>query len=197
MSSSQQERLSQIDSRLQQLVEEKELLINERNKILAEQEIELAKHFNQHVSPEAKIDLFISYFKGRSDVFPFRWESKNGRSGYSPACWSEWKPKICNKPRVSCTECSNQNFKQYDQQSIFDHLKGNQTIGIYPLLEDNSTHILVADFDKEDWIESIRAFSEACEFYQIQHIIERSRSGNGGHIWIFFAQSIEAPKQES
>ncbi len=194
MSSSQKERLSQIDNRLRQLVEEKEILINERNKILAEQEIELAKHFNQHVSPEAKIDLFISYFKGRSDVYPFRWESKNARSGYSPACWNEWKPKICNKPRVSCTECSNQNFKQYDQQSIFDHLKGNQTIGIYPLLEDNTTHILAADFDKQDWIESVHAFSEACEFYQVHHIVEKSRSGNGGHVWIFFAQSVEASK---
>ncbi|GFD85516.1 DEAD/DEAH box helicase [Alteromonas sp. KUL150] len=169
-------------------------MLNERNSILAQQEVELAKHFNQHVSPKAKVDLFISYFKGRNDVYPFRWESQNGRSGYSPACWNEWKPKVCNKPRISCTECSNQQFKHYDGQAIFDHLKGNQTIGIYPLLENNTTHILAADFDKDDWIHSVKAFSEACDFYKVPHIIERSRSGNGGHVWIFFSQAIEAVK---
>lgn len=194
MSSSLSDRLLEIDNQLQRLAEEKESLLNERNSILAQQEVELAKHFNQHVSPEAKVDLFISYFKGRNDVYPFRWESQNGRSGYSPACWNEWKPKVCNKPRISCTECSNKQFKHYDGQAIFDHLKGNQTIGIYPLLENNTTHILAADFDKDDWIHSVKAFSEACDFYKVPHIIERSRSGNGGHVWIFFSQAIEAAK---
>ncbi|WP_233520503.1 TOTE conflict system archaeo-eukaryotic primase domain-containing protein [Flocculibacter collagenilyticus] len=194
MSGSLSDRLLEIDNRLLQLAEEKELLLNERNSILAQQEVELAKHFNQHVSPEAKVDLFISYFKGRNDVYPFRWESQNGRSGYSPACWNEWKPKVCNKPRISCTECSNQQFKHYDGQAIFDHLKGNQTIGIYPLLENNTSHILAVDFDKDDWIHSVKAFSEACDFYKVPHIIERSRSGNGGHVWIFFSQAVEATK---
>lgn len=194
VSSSLSDRLFEIDNRLRQLAEEKELLLNERNSILAQQEVELAKHFNQHVSPEAKVDLFISYFKGRNDVYPFRWESQNGRSGYSPACWNEWKPIVCNKPRISCTECSNQQFKQFDGQVIFGHLKGNHTIGIYPLLENNTTHILAADFDKEDWIHSVKAYSEACDFYKVPHIIERSRSGNGGHVWIFFSQAVEAAK---
>lgn len=186
------ERLSQIDNRLQKLAEEKQLLVAERNNILSQQETELAKYFNLHATPEAKIDLFISYFKGRSEVYPFRWESKNGRSGYSPACWNEWKPKLCNKPKISCTECTNQNFKHYDQQAIFDHLKGNQTIGIYPLLENNTTHILAADFDKEDWFESVKAYTKACDTLNIPHIIEKSRSGNGGHVWIFFAEPVEA-----
>ncbi|MCF6146072.1 MULTISPECIES: TOTE conflict system archaeo-eukaryotic primase domain-containing protein [Pseudoalteromonas] len=194
VSSSLSDRLLDIDNRLQRLAEEKESLLNERNNILAQQEVELAKHFNQHVSPEAKVNLFISYFKGRNDVYPFRWQSKNGRSGYSPACWNEWKPKICDKPKISCTECSNQHFKHYDGQAIFDHLKGNQTIGIYPLLENNRTHILATDFDKEDWIHCVKAFAEACDFYKVPHIIERSRSGNGGHVWIFFSQAVEATK---
>ncbi len=186
------EKLSKIDNRLQKLAEEKQRLTVERNDILAQQETELAEHFNLHATPEAKIDLFISYFKGRSDVYPFRWESKNGRSGYSPACWNEWKPKLCNKPKISCTECNNQNFKHYDQHAIFDHLKGKQTIGIYPLLEDNTTHILAADFDKDDWVESVNAFAKACDSLSIPYIIERSRSGNGGHVWIFFAEAVAA-----
>lgn len=114
MSSSLSDRLLEIDNRLQQIAEEKESLLDECNSILVQQEVELAKHFNQYVSPEAKVELFISYFKGRNDVYPFRWEYQNGRSGCSPACWNEWKPKICNKPRISCTECSNQQFKHYD-----------------------------------------------------------------------------------
>lgn len=194
VSDSFSDRLSEIDSRLHRLAEEKEILLNERNSILAQQELELARHFNQHLPPQAKVDLFISYFRGRNDVYPFRWESQNGRAGYSPACWNEWKPKLCNKPKVSCTECTNQNFKQYDGQAIFDHLKGNQTIGIYPLLEDNTTYILAADFDKEDWFRAVKAVSEACDLYQVPHIIERSRSGNGGHVWIFFSQAVEAAK---
>ncbi|AWB67902.1 DNA/RNA helicase [Saccharobesus litoralis] len=188
------ERLAQIDARLKQLRQERDLLISERNQILAQQEAELAKHFNQHASPDAKVNLFLSYFKGRQDIYPFRWESQNGRSGYSPACWNEWKPKLCNKPKISCTECSNQKFKPYDTHAIFEHLKGNQTIGIYPLLENNKTYILATDFDKEDWMESVGAFSEACDHFQIPHIIERSRSGNGGHVWIFFTQAVEAVK---
>ena len=138
--------------------------------------------------------LFISYFKGRNDVYPFRWQSQNGRSGYSPACLNEWKRNICNKPRISCIECSNQNFKRFDDQAVFGHLKGIQTIGIYPLLENNTKHILAADFDKDDWLNSVNAFSQACDFYKIPHIIERSRSGNGGHVWIFFSQPVEATK---
>ncbi len=123
-------KLAKIDARLQLLNEERLALINERQTLITQHETELAKNFNLHASPEAKIDLFLSYFKGRSDVYPFRWESKNGRSGYSPACWNEWQPKICNKPKISCTECKNQNFKVPDHQAVYGHLKGIQTIGI-------------------------------------------------------------------
>lgn len=192
MSDQFNDRLSEIDNRLQELSDEKQKLIAERNDILVRKEAELAKHFNQHAPPEAKVELFISYFKGRSDIYPFRWESQKGRSGYSPACWNEWKPRICNKPKVSCTECTNQNFKAYDQQAVWGHLMGNQTIGIYPLLENNTTHILAADFDKDDWLESVQAYAKACNYLNIPHIIERSRSGNGGHVWIFFSEAVNA-----
>ena len=97
-------KLAKIDARLQLVNEERLALINERQTLITQHETELAKNFNLNASPEAKIDLFLSYFKGRSDVYPFRWESKNGRSVYSPACWNEWQPKICNKPKISCSE---------------------------------------------------------------------------------------------
>jgi hypothetical protein len=111
-------KLAKIDARLQLLNEERFALLNDRQALITQHEAELAQNFNLHASPESKIDLFLSYFKGRNDVYPFRWESKNGRSGYSPACWNEWQPKICNKPKISCTECKNQNFKVPDHQAV-------------------------------------------------------------------------------
>lgn len=186
------DKLAKIDARLQLLDKERLALINERQELITQHEVELAQHFNLHASPESKIDLFLSYFKGRSDVYPFRWKSKNGRSGYSPACWNEWQPKVCNKPKISCSECKNQNFKLPDYQAIYGHLKGVQTVGIYPLLNDNSTYILAADFDKEDWFEALTAFAVTCESFSIPFLLERSRSGNGGHLWIFFSEAVSA-----
>jgi len=184
--------LAQIDARLKALNEERFVLFNERKTIVANHEASLAKNFNLHASPEAKIELFLSYFKGRENIYPFRWESKNGRSGYSPACWNEWQPNICNKPKISCSECTNQKFKVPDHQAIYGHLKGTQTIGVYPLLTNNSTYLLAADFDKEDWFDAVTAFATTCESLKIPYLLERSRSGNGGHIWIFFLEAVTA-----
>ena len=192
MTESHINKLAKIDARLQLINDERLTLLNERQKLLVQHEAELAQNFNLHASPKSKIELFLSYFKGRNDVYPFRWESKNGKSGYSPACWNEWQPKICNKPKISCTECKNQNFKVTDHQAIYGHLKGIKTIGIYPLLNDNSTYLLAADFDKEDWLESVSAFATTCQQLNIPYLLERSRSGNGGHIWIFFSESVPA-----
>lgn len=156
-------KLAKIDDRLQLWNDELLTLLNDRQTLIRQHDAELAQNFNLHASPEPKIELFRSYFKGRNDVYPFRWESKNSRSGYSPACLNEWQPKICNKPKISCTECNNQNFKVPDYQAVYGHLKGIQTIGIYPLLNDNSTFVLAADFDKDDWFKAVVAFSLTCE----------------------------------
>src|ERR1700704_799641 len=60
---------------------------------------------------ENKIALFRRLFRGRSDVFPIRWENrKTGRSGYAPACANEWQRGICEKPKVKCSACPNQAF---------------------------------------------------------------------------------------
>ena len=192
MSENHNNKLAKIDARLQLINEERLALLNERQGLITQHEAELAQNFNLHASPESKIDLFLSYFKGRNDVYPFRWESKNGRSGYSPACWNEWLPKVCNKPKISCTDCKNQNFKVPDHQAIYGHLKGIKTVGIYPLLSDNSTYLLAADFDKEDWFEAVSAFATTCKSLNIPYLLERSRSGNGGHVWVFFSEAVIA-----
>ena len=83
-----------------------------------------------------KISLFRSFFCGRSDVYARRWESKDGRAGYSPVCLNEWKQRICVKPKGKCTDCKQANYAAYDTGAIATHLSGQCVLGIYPLLND-------------------------------------------------------------
>ncbi len=152
-------------------------------------------------SQEEKINLFRSLFRGRDDVFPRRFESvKTGKSGYSPVCRNEWVSGICQKPKIGCQECNSRAFVPVSDEIIRNHLLGNDpqeytskdfTVGVYPLLANETCWLLAVDFDKSTWAEDARAFLETCTTYQVPAVLERSRSGKGGHIWIFF----EAPVQ--
>ena len=139
---------------------------------------------------DEKIALFRRLFRGREDVYPRRWESAKGTSGYSPACGNEWKPDICHKPRVKCGDCNQRQLLPVTDQVIYDHLAGKQTIGVYPLLSDDSCYFLSADFDETDWQEDAKAFMQTCREIGIPAALEISRSGNGAHAWIFFAEPV-------
>ena len=148
---------------------------------------------------ENKIALFRRLFRGRSDVFPIRWENrKTGRSGYAPACANEWQRGICEKPKVKCSACPNQAFFAVDDLSIERHLRGTDAnespfvMGVYPMLADNTCSLLAADFDEGEWRRDVFAFRETCQRHKIPVAIERSRSGNGAHAWIFFQEPIPA-----
>ncbi|MGQ0652197.1 MAG: TOTE conflict system archaeo-eukaryotic primase domain-containing protein [Betaproteobacteria bacterium] len=143
-------------------------------------------------STAEKVALFRKLFRGRSDVFPVRWESSNGRSGYAPACANEWKPGVCEKPRVKCGECPNRAFVPLDDGAIYNHLAGAATIGIYPLLPEDLCHFLAVDFDKTDWREDSLAFARSCRELDVPVALEISRSGHGAHAWIFFAKAVPA-----
>ncbi len=147
---------------------------------------------NSRSSAQEKIALFRSLFRGRDDVFPKRWQNKKGRSGYSPACAHEWKRPLCAKPRVKCSQCENRQFLPVTDQIIYDHLAGKQTIGAYPLLPDETCWFLAADFDKKAWQEDAAVFLEVCREMGIPGALERSRSGSGGHVWIFFQSPVAA-----
>jgi superfamily II DNA or RNA helicase len=146
----------------------------------------------------AKVALFRSLFRGRDDVFPRRWENaRTGRSGYSPACDNEWEYGLCEKKkgpatgrRATCGECPNQAFIAVSDEEIAKHLRGDQVMGVYPLLPDETCWFLAADFDKQTWQEDIRAFGETCVTHGAPAAIERSRSGNGVHAWLFFASPV-------
>ncbi|MEO6380922.1 MAG: hypothetical protein ABIO35_02690 [Nitrobacter sp.] len=75
---------------------------------------------------------------------------------------------------------------------IYDHLAGERTVGVYPLLSDDTCHFLAADFDDADWREDALAFVQSCHELGVPAALEISRSGNGAHVWIFFADSVPA-----
>jgi superfamily II DNA or RNA helicase len=140
-----------------------------------------------------KIRLFRERFRGREDVFPRRWESaRSGKSGYSPACANEWARGLCGKPKTRCSECSSKAFLPLDDQVVLRHLNGEHTIGVYPLLPDDTCWFVAADFDEVSWKEDVLAFAETCRAMGLPVAIERSRSGNGAHAWFFFAEPIAA-----
>jgi superfamily II DNA or RNA helicase len=144
-------------------------------------------------TPAAKVALFRRLFRGRDDVYPRYWENlRNGRRGYAPACSNEWVRGVCDKPRVKCGECPNQAFIPVGDEAVFDHLQGRHVIGVYPMLEDGRCWLLAVDFDKQSWVEDVGAFVETCRSVKLSVAVERSRSGNGAHVWFFFSEPVPA-----
>jgi len=144
-------------------------------------------------TPAEKVALFLDVFGTRRSVYPKRWENeKTGRNGYSPACDNEWRAGICEKPRVKCSDCPHQKFPPLDERAIEAHLRGAHTLGVYAIAVDDTCRFLAADFDGSDWRADVLAYREAAERIGIKVAVERSRSGNGAHAWIFFAQPVPA-----
>ena len=145
------------------------------------------------LSTAQKITLFRQLFRGRTDVYPVRWESKTtGKAGYAPACANEWRPGVCEKPRVKCGECGHRQLIPLSDEVIYGHLAGEYTIGVYPLLEDDRCHFLAVDFDEAEWREDAKAFMRSCETLGVPASLEISRSRQGAHAWIFFANAVSA-----
>ena len=140
-----------------------------------------------------KVALFRRLFRGRTDVYPIRWESKTtGNSGYAPACANEWRAGICEKPRIKCGDCGNRLLTPLSDSVIYNHLAGEHTVGIYPLLADDTCYFLAVDFDEADWREDALAFAKSCDELGVPASLEISRSGQGAHAWVFFAHSVSA-----
>ncbi len=152
------------------------------------------------ITKAAKVALFRSLFRGREDVFARRWENaRKGTTGYSPACANEWEYGLCAKKmgpdggrRTTCGDCPNQAFIAVSDEEVTKHLQGEQVMGVYPLLSDETCRFLAADFDEKTWQEDIAAFAETCSLHDLHVAIERSRSGNGAHAWFFFASPVPA-----
>lgn len=144
-------------------------------------------------SAREKVALFQSLFAGRADVFAKHWRNpKTGKKGYAPACNNEWIPGVCGKPRIKCGECPNQAFIPVSARVIADHLQGRHVAGVYPLLEDETCRFLAVDFDKGGWREDVAAFVATCRKFDLPAAVERSSSGNGAHVWLFFSERVAA-----
>lgn len=156
------------------------------------------------LSIDERIRLFQSLFKGREDVFARRWFSKiTGKSGYQPVCINEWKQGICDKKKYRCAICPNRNFAPLTTQDMYRHLEGKDeyccdVVGLYAIMQDNNCAFLCADFDdkncKYGYKEDVLAYVGVCREWLIPYAIERSRSGNGAHVWIFFEAPLPASK---
>lgn len=155
-------------------------------------------------SLEEKVAIFQGLFQGRSDVFAKRWYSETSKkSGYQPVCEREWNPDFCDKRKYKCADCPNRQFAPLSYSHLFNHLAGKDkwgrdVIGLYPIRKDNTRCFLCADFDDKScehgYKNDVLAFVNVCKAWKVPCYIERSRSGNGAHVWIFFQTPILASK---
>ena len=156
------------------------------------------------LSLDERVALFMSLFKGRKDVFARRWFSKStGKAGYQPVCVNEWRRGVCDKKKFRCAECPNRDFAPLTSQDVYRHLEGKDenccdVVGLYAIMPDNNCSFLCTDFDdkscKHGYKDDVLAFVGVCRDWQIPYAIERSRSGNGAHVWIFFEEPLPAFK---
>ena len=139
-----------------------------------------------------KVELFMSLFCGRQDVYARRFVSKSGNPGYAPVCMNEWRAGLCQKPKGKCRACPNKKYAALNDSVIRNHFNGNIIVGIYPLYPDETCSFLAIDFDDARWQDDIRVVREVCSQEGIPIYVERSRSGHGAHGWFFFEERLPA-----
>lgn len=180
-----------------QLRKENDYLKKQIAKLIQLQSIEPNSSMNhplvtKHSPLQARINLYKSLFKGRTDMYARRYESKSGKSGYTPACAFEWQQPICLKPAINCSNCKHRTFLLITDQVISEHFKGKQVIGLYPMDKEETCSFLAVDFDKQNWQDDVKALVQVCKNIGVPYSIERSRSGCGVHVWFFFATNVKA-----
>lgn len=167
-----------------------------------------------HEVTQKDVSRFFGMFWGRMDVYSLRIENaKTGVSGYYPQCNNFWNydcPKRKHE-KIKCTKCSRRSFKRLTVNDVARHLYGwngdkPYIIGIYPLFPDDTCRFIVFDFDNHEkgaekndfantdnvWMDEVDSLRKICEMNGIDALVERSRSGRGAHVWIFFEKPVDA-----
>lgn len=153
---------------------------------------------HRNSTTQEKIDLFLSMFRGREDVYARRFYNKKKESGgYAPVCKNEWRDGVCDKKAHRCNECPNRELSPLTADVAKAHLMGKDYLGrdvtaIYPMLGNGTTWLLAADFDEANWKADVSAFCETCRNVGLVPAVERSRSGKGAHVWFFFERPVLA-----
>ncbi len=157
-------------------------------------ELETAAGGPDVTTADGRVALFTSLFRGRADVFATRWESTKspGKTGWAARCLNEWRPSVCAKPKVKCADCGNRRFVSWSDAEARRHLEGRQTAGIYPLLADETCWLVAVDLDGPGWREDTGALRDSAREMDIPVLVERSRSGNGAHLWVLFSRPVSA-----
>jgi superfamily II DNA or RNA helicase len=134
-------------------------------------------------SEAIRVALFRSLFRGRDDVYAVRWTNQHGESGYVPAVAGGWRK---DRPRRQ------RRYLALTDDVVRAHLAGDEIIGLYPLLEDDHCWLLAADFDGPTWRLDALAYLDAAAAQGVPGYLERSRSGQGAHVWMFFTEPVTA-----
>lgn len=173
-------KLKEENEYLKSLLIQNGILFENRQKLMAQQQLE----------------IFMSYFKGRTDVYASKyWDKKKNKPGYTFSCNNKFSFNcyLVTKKGKCSSECPNYNPKQLSAKIYYEHIKeDNKAIGLYPLLADNTTYLLAIDFDDEFWFEDMLSVRRIANRYKLSSVMEVSQSGNGGHLWFFFHQPIKA-----
>ncbi|MGD0775389.1 MAG: restriction endonuclease subunit R, partial [Candidatus Solibacter sp.] len=155
--------------------------------------VETAPPVGKEERARKRIAVFRNLFRGREDVYARRWENDDGRHGYVPAAVKDWEAINRSRPEErKKVDQKTRKFIPLTDAAIENHLLGKETVGVYPLLPDETCWFLAADFDKKTWEYDSLAFLETCQELNVPAALERSRSGKGGHIWIFFDCALPA-----
>ncbi len=156
---------------------------------------------NLKLSMDDRIRIFRDYFRTRDDLYAERFYSNKAmKYGWNPACENSFANGCMKgKGKFSCMECPIRKFSRLTDEVILAHFTGtdsknrqNLGIGLYPMLKDSTVYWLAMDFDEDSWFENMLSVYQAALTHSVCPVMERSASGNGGHLWFFFSQNIPA-----